>query len=384
MAKIRITGLVKLANLVRSDLSRPISAERLGSLRNNVANAIEMVRGVLEKHGAGASSLPTPSRRAYEFLLALRFDAIETQETDPSNNCASASSSFRGLQRSLRTIVAELAEGPETEACEQVLATINRLTDKVESQMRDYEIPPHELTAPSRAARGWMAYFADRKHFADYMRAVRLARGAFEPVAAAPVSVRFVPIKVLYRVCTVAGRRQIDLPAEMVCFDGDAFAALAAMAFGKGRTRQAVTHAMLTEAYQRVQAELELLGGVIDRTVGVYHDLAASFERVRQRYFPKMDRPRLMWSESFTSRKFGHYEQTRDTVMVSSTLDRPRVPALVVDFIMYHELLHREIGIGWRNGRQAVHTPRFTRREKQFDRYDEAVAALGKLAARRK
>lgn len=384
MAKIKITGLVKLANLVRGDLSRPISVERLESLRNNVANAIAMVRGVLKKHGAGASSLPTPSRRAYEFILALNFDTIDTREADSSDCRASSSSTFRGLQRSLRMVVAELAEGPEPEACERTLATINRLTDKIESQMRDFEIPPHELTAPSLAARGWMAYFADREHFSDYLRAVRLAREVFEPVAGMPVSVQFRPIKVLYRTCTVAGRRQINLPSAMVCFDGDAFAALAAMAFGGGRTRQAVTHAMLTEAYQQVQTELELLGGVIDRTAGVYHDLSASFERVRRQYFPEMDRPRLTWSESFTSRKFGHYEQTHDTVMVNSTLDHPRVPVLAVDFVMYHELLHREIGIGWRNGRQVAHTPQFARREKQFDHYDEAVAMIGKLASGRK
>jgi len=91
-------------------------------------------------------------------------------------------------------------------------------------------------------------------------------------------------------------------------------------------------------------------------------------------------RPRLTWSRSFTGRKFGHYDPIRDTVMVSSSLDRDNVPQYALDFVVFHELLHKELGVDWRNGRAAAHTPEFRAQERRFEQYREAEAALKRLA----
>ena len=62
-----------------------------------------------------------------------------------------------------------------------------------------------------------------------------------------------------------------------------------------------------------------------------------------------IQRPGLVWSRQLTGRKFGHYDFIQDTVMLSRTLDHHDVPALLVDYIMYHELLHKKHGIRWVN-----------------------------------
>ena len=82
----------------------------------------------------------------------------------------------------------------------------------------------------------------------------------------------------------------------------------------------------------------------------------------------------------FTGRKFGHYDRIRDVVMISSSLDRAEVPEYVLDSVMYHELLHKKLGIGWRNGRMAAHTPEFRSLDRDFRRYNEADSFLKRLA----
>jgi hypothetical protein len=52
----------------------------------------------------------------------------------------------------------------------------------------------------------------------------------------------------------------------------------------------------------------------------------------------------------------------------------------VVDFIVYHELLHKKLGIRWQNDRKGVHTPEFLREEKKFSHYAQASEVLKKLA----
>ena len=69
--------------------------------------------------------------------------------------------------------------------------------------------------------------------------------------------------------------------------------------------------------------------------------------------------------------------------MVNMVLDRKAVPEFAVDFIVYHELLHKQLGIIWRSNRMAVHTPEFRQRERQFRQYEQAKAVLRKLASER-
>ena len=49
---------------------------------------------------------------------------------------------------------------------------------------------------------------------------------------------------------------------------------------------------------------------------------------------------------------------------------------------MYHELLHKKLGVGWQNGRRAVHTPEFRRQEKRFEQCAMAETALRRFAKR--
>jgi len=146
-------------------------------------------------------------------------------------------------------------------------------------------------------------------------------------------------------------------------------------------SRERLLEATACEEYRAIHAELEVLGGIEEHVEGIHHDLAESFDRVNRSCFGgSMPRPRLTWSRTFSGRKFGHYDPIRDAVMISSTLDRDDVPGFVIDSVMHHELLHKQLGVDWRNGRMAVHTPEFRRRERQFEQFAEAEAQLKRLA----
>ena len=58
--------------------------------------------------------------------------------------------------------------------------------------------------------------------------------------------------------------------------------------------------------------------------------------------------------------------------MVNKQLDRPRVPRYVVDYILYHEMLHIvHKGLFSKFGRDD-HYVDFYRDERKFDKYQEA------------
>lgn len=196
-----------------------------------------------------------------------------------------------------------------------------------------------------------------------------------------PVLVHFRPTAGLFRLRGYRNATRLTLPTPMITFSAGLFGSLAEVIFLAGSSKQRILDATATDEYQSVQAELESLGGVVEQPAGMHRDLVASFERVNQEYFDgALPRPGLTWSKTFTGRKFGHYDPVRDTMMLSSTLDRADLPEYALDFVVYHELLHKKLGVAWHGGRMNAHTPEFRAAERRFVGYADAEAALTRLA----
>jgi hypothetical protein len=138
----------------------------------------------------------------------------------------------------------------------------------------------------------------------------------------------------------------------------------------------------VSEECSDVLLELDLVAQIASETAqGSFYNLDELFERIDQEYFGgKMLKPRLIWSGILSSRKLGHYERTRDRVVISQILDDRRIPSSVVEFILYHELLHKHHGIKWVNGRCLAHTPEFRHSEGKFRQYQEAESFLKQMA----
>jgi len=114
---------------------------------------------------------------------------------------------------------------------------------------------------------------------------------------------------------------------------------------------------------------------------GKHRSLDDSFERVNATYFSgRLEKPELCWSPVRARRVLGSYQERYDRLIISKVFDTPQVPEFVLDYLMFHELLHKFLGIGRRNdGKRCMHGAEFRSIEKQFKRFDEATAFLKKL-----
>jgi len=93
--------------------------------------------------------------------------------------------------------------------------------------------------------------------------------------------------------------------------------------------------------------------------------LTYSFRRVNERYFNGlMDRPNLVWGKNSTS-KLGSYEYQTNTISVSTIFKQGSDELL--DYIMYHELLHKKHKFYSKSGRSYHHTTAFKHEEKKFE-----------------
>jgi len=115
----------------------------------------------------------------------------------------------------------------------------------------------------------------------------------------------------------------------------------------------------------------------VEHPQGETYNLDEMFEELNFRYFNGlMARPVLGWSPNASRTMLGHYDAPHNAIVLSRILDRPRTPRVAVEYVLYHEMLHLRFPAEHRGARRCVHTREFKAAEKQFEKFQEARAAL--------
>jgi hypothetical protein len=106
---------------------------------------------------------------------------------------------------------------------------------------------------------------------------------------------------------------------------------------------------------------------------GRHIDLNASYERVRRMYFQdEIQEPTISWSKKRSRYILGRYDALHHAIYVSLLFDSPDVPEYVIDYIMFHELLHVRHRSQVQDARCIVHSADFRADERKFAHYDSA------------
>jgi hypothetical protein len=115
---------------------------------------------------------------------------------------------------------------------------------------------------------------------------------------------------------------------------------------------------------------------------GNTYDLEEIFEQLNARYFAgRLKRPQLSWSPRRTRRILGHHDHVHSTIMISRTLDSPRIPRMVVEYVLYHEMLHVAHPPVTAAGRTVYHSRQFRADERRFEKLEEALGWLDRIAS---
>ncbi len=114
-------------------------------------------------------------------------------------------------------------------------------------------------------------------------------------------------------------------------------------------------------------------------TRGEVHDLAEIYEKVNRTYFDDKVDLLITWYGIREKRNrsqvtFGLYYDSMKLIKINRLLDCPDVPSFVVEFVVYHEILHHvSPSYVEQSGKRNIHSKEFKKLEKQFHAYDEAM-----------
>ncbi|MGH9475755.1 MAG: M48 family peptidase [Terriglobales bacterium] len=113
---------------------------------------------------------------------------------------------------------------------------------------------------------------------------------------------------------------------------------------------------------------------------GRHYDLEVLFDELNQRFFQGwMARPNVAWAAAASRHNLGHYDPAHNAILISRIFDTARVPRFVLEYVLYHEMLHLRHPVRMRGSRRCVHSSEFRAEERRFPAWREAEAALKQL-----
>lgn len=113
---------------------------------------------------------------------------------------------------------------------------------------------------------------------------------------------------------------------------------------------------------------------------GSVYNLEEIFERLNRQYFDGLlGMPRLGWSRRASRSMLGHFDPSHNAIILSRIFDRPGCPALALEYVMFHEMLHLRYPVDHSGARRRVHTKEFRDAEKKFPKLKEVKEMLKRL-----
>jgi hypothetical protein len=113
---------------------------------------------------------------------------------------------------------------------------------------------------------------------------------------------------------------------------------------------------------------------------GRHFDLQEIFSKLNRRFFAGGLAPaRLGWSLKRSRAILGHYDSAHRTITISRWLDSPQVPRYLVEYLVFHEMLHARYPLERDGHRRVIHSREFRQAEKRFPHYEKARRQLKRI-----
>ncbi|MFC1713897.1 hypothetical protein ACFL6S_09520 [Candidatus Poribacteria bacterium] len=395
---LRIKGIVKAFNEVRRQIKQGIPEEEADKFRSYVLNTVNTIEKICSEHHASPDELPHQSRNAYHFLKDLDLENLPIlKNASPTPHKKQDSINIANVVKTCNAFICRLSEkafvlAESADSLDRIHKQIQETVNRIDEICRKSGVSPSALNTPSRNAYCFMRFLVSGSHLKHHVktlcRATKLINDMRPEHEKRQIVVQLTYMRHIYSAEKYGNAVLVKLSEGLIDADDETLKAIFRTIFhGKSQLDKGVINDYIeSEGFCGALYEIDSMLDLDEyNSKGRAFDLNSVFKEINREYFNgDMQKPSLHWSRSHTIAKFGHYQPSRDRVMISVTLDDENVPSFVVEFVMYHELLHKKHGAQLKKGKRYVHTQSFREEEQEFKRFQESNTYLRRLAQKQR
>ena len=179
---IRIKGLVRAFNDVRSQLQAGIDPNQERQFRDHVRAIVEKVEEICATHNTCPNALPSPSYRAYNFLKVLGSRDLPRTRNPRSDTVIprlKVANIVKGAEVFSKSMWDELSLFLKSDGTRDGLASdISKFVSGIEAVCSRHDTTPASLEIPSRRAYGWLKFLLEDNHLHLHLAALDRGRSA--------------------------------------------------------------------------------------------------------------------------------------------------------------------------------------------------------------
>ncbi|HOJ38200.1 MAG TPA: hypothetical protein PLI27_10680 [Ignavibacteriales bacterium] len=143
----------------------------------------------------------------------------------------------------------------------------------------------------------------------------------------------------------------------------------------------AVSQFMISNSYKEFAQKFLLSHTNHNKIFEDGYDLNELFDTINCKYFNnEIKKPTLKWNKRLTYSKFGEFNPLKYQITLSAVLSHKDIPKFVVEYVMYHEMLHIKYPMKSSNKGLHIHHSEFKEMEKKFTDYEKAERYLKNLS----
>jgi hypothetical protein len=310
----------------------------------------------------------------------------------------------RGIQMDIQSISSQTIRSvdasnpkPGPNAIGDILQKINRKLGRLKRSLKKKGLSPSRLPLPSYRAYLWLSFLADENHLKMHITAqmefsqladdVLRTSAMLNRLRGHQLDLKIFCMPYIYQIKIHLRQVEISIHEAMITAPREIKKdlLLAALAGNKAALRNLRKYCSSSGYYQTENLIRGSHKGQGSSPTGQFIDLVEVFERVNHEYFQGgLNQPQLTWSQKRSYRRLGTYSAQLDLVTISRALDHADYPTYAIDFIMYHELLHKKMGVQRANSGKRNHTKLFKDLEKRYKFFEQANEFIKTLAPSRK
>jgi len=267
---------------------------------------------------------------------------------------------------------------PTTES-EQLLKDIQTTQQTILQRCQKRGCQPADLSDAGYRGFLWLVFLSDPDHFKQHLQFLSRFLQKWKAKTHRVVSVRMYNSPFVFQCKPGRDGYTVTIGEGFVSADPQTVQILVDCSVRSNRRNLTQLRALSrSAAYKRIMELIWQHSAQSSRsTHGNYYDLQQLFHKINAEYFQnRLEQPRLCWSSRRATRRLGYYHPDTDTITLSCYLDQQSIPPYVVEYVLYHEMLHKRVGLKEVNTYRLAHTAQFKQQERKFQYYEEAEKFL--------
>ena len=296
-----------------------------------------------------------------------------------------SSANIRGITKRIAVLQHEIQQSCTTNPTSDpsiILSEIKTLRTLIQDQCHKRSCYPADLTDPSYRAYLWLAFLSTPKNFFQHIVFIDHFFGLWNAQSKKSLSIALYNHAFVFQ-CK-PGRKDVTVALNegfLTASPQQVQTLVACCLKSNKRNMTELRQISRSETYQAIMREIwQHTPQSALSTAGDLYDLQTLFQKLNAEYFSGlMIPPRLRWSGRNATRRLGYYHPDSDTITISNFLDQKGIPSYVMEYVLYHEMLHKHVGLKKVNSYRIAHSSQFKRKEKRYKRYQEAEKFLHSL-----